>query len=95
MARKRMISREVTVNNLILLCLDTHTCEPSNIACVIYGKIAEPKKLLEKAREKMETENFKVVEVVSNKEEKVRYGMSVEDFMKHAWRLKEEEIEND
>lgn len=95
MARKRMISREVTVNNLILLCLDTQTCEPSNAACVIYGKITDSRKLLEQARDKMETSTFKVVEVVSNKEEQVRYGMGVEEFMKHAHRVKEEEKEND
>lgn len=93
-----MVTRTLTITKAICLCLDVTTVEPLNICVEISGVFKDEKKLLAKIKELKETDDLKVVKIVSVDAKEDIYGMTEQDFMANAIKLeprKKEEKEKE
>lgn len=66
------------------MCLDIETGEPCNKSVVVPRNCKDDEKLLKKVKEVLETENLKPVHIVDKEEIKTLYGMTEQEFIKHA-----------
>ena len=84
MARIPMVTR--TINNTVcnLLVADTEMGELKNISVTVPRTYKDEKKLAKVAFAAAETDTVKPVQLISSQIEGVLYGMSEEDFIKHA-----------
>lgn len=85
--RESMVTRTVNGTKVTVLAMDTVTCEPSNETYEIGGQYTNDEKLLKKVRKEHDTENFKVVKILSVESFEKRYGMKESDFIAHAVEL--------
>ena len=85
--RESMVTRTVLGTKVTVLAMDTVSCEPSNVTYEIGGQYTNDEKLLKKVRKEHDTEDFKVVKIVSVEPFEKRYGMKESDFIAHAEEL--------
>ena len=84
MARKRMVTRTVTITTAMALCLNIETAEPENVTLDIPGKFGSDKALLDHFGAVYNTDKKKAVTIVSKEEKEVKYGMPETDFITKA-----------
>mgnify|MGYP001625188953 CR=1 FL=1 len=84
MARKRMVTRTVTITTATALCLNVETAEPENVTLDIPGKFGSDGVLLDHFGGVYNTDKKKAVTIVSKEEKEVKYGMTESDFIKQA-----------
>lgn len=87
MARKPMVTRSIKSTVVNALCLNVETAEPSNESFELARTYATEDKLMKALKENYETETLKIVHVVDTHEKETLYGMSENEFMKHAVEL--------
>lgn len=85
--RESMVTRTVLGTKVTVLAMDTVSCEPSNVTYEIGGQYINDEKLLKKVRKEHDTEDFKVVKILSVDSFEKRYGMKESDFIAHAEEL--------
>lgn len=85
--RDSMVTRTVLGTKVTVLAMDTVSCEPSNVTYEIGGQHTNDEKLLKKVRKEHDTEDFKIVKIVSVDPFVKRYGMKESDFIAHAAEL--------
>lgn len=85
--RESMVTRTVLGTKVTVLAMDTVSCEPCNATYEIGGQHINDEKLLTKVRKEHDTEDFKVVKIVSVEPFEKRYGMKESDFIDHAVEL--------
>lgn len=66
------------------MCLDIETGEPCNKSVVVPRTYKDDEKLLKKVKEVLETEILKPVYIVDKEEIETLYGMTEQEFIKHA-----------
>ena len=88
MAKERFITRTIKTTEVIVLGMNTVTCEPFNEAVTLAGTYGNTekaqKKILAEAKEKIETEEKVVVKIVGVTEKETLYKVKEEDFIKIA-----------
>lgn len=84
MARKKMVTRTIITTEVTVLCLDIDTAEPCNKSIKLAGKFKSEQKLLQSAKNVLETDKVKVVHIVDTREEVALYGMSEDLFIEEA-----------
>lgn len=82
--RKRYVTRTIVGTKANVLCLNTRTVEPYNKDFTISGTFDNDENLLKALRKGYETEEEKLVQIVSVTPETVRYGMEEEKFIAMA-----------
>ena len=84
MARVPVVTRTIKSTKCIIMGVDIQTGEVENKAIILPRTYADDAKMLRKAKEKAETETFKVVQVVSYEVLEQKYGMPEEKFVELA-----------
>ena len=85
MARKRMVTRTITMTTVEVMCVDVETKEIVNRQYEVSGSyVYQPDKLLKIVKLEHETPTFKVVDLQNSYEQEVVYGMDETDFIKYA-----------
>jgi hypothetical protein len=84
MARAPMVTRTITTTECVVLCLEVAKAEPFNKAVTLPRTYTDDKKLLEKVREIVDTNEVKAVHIVSKKEVETLYGMTEQKFIENA-----------
>lgn len=84
MARIPMVTRTITTTKAIVMCLDIESGEPCNKSVVVLRTYNDDETLLKKVKEVLETETLKPVQIVGKEEIKTLYGMTEQEFIKHA-----------
>ena len=84
MARIPMVTRTITSTKAIVMCLDIESGEPCNKSVVVLRTYKDDETLLKKVKEVLETEMLKPVSIVGKEEIKTLYGMTEQEFIKHA-----------
>ena len=88
MAKERFITRTIKTTEVIVLGMDTVTCEPFNEAVTLAGTYdateKAQKKMLAEAKAKIETDEKAVVKIISIIEKETLYKVKEEDFIKIA-----------
>ena len=84
MARIPMVTRTITTTKAIVLCLDIESGEPCNKSVVVPRTYKDDETLLKKVKEVLETETLKPVHIVGKEEIETLYGMTEQEFIKHA-----------
>lgn len=85
--RESMVTRTVVGTKVTVLAMDTVSCEPSNVTYKVVGQHTNDEKLLKKVRKEHDTENFKLVKILSVEPFEKRYGMKESDFIALAEEL--------
>lgn len=86
MARIKMITRTMEKTTAEVMRLNIDTAEVNTMTFEVTGNYTDVE-LLTKLKELYETENEKLVHIVSNDCKEVLMGMSEEDFAKYAKEL--------
>ena len=85
MARKRMVTRTLTITYAEVMCVNVETAEVTVNEYEINGSYScQPDKLLKRLKLEHETPTIKVVAIQKMHEEEVVYGMEEEKFMVYA-----------
>ena len=84
MARTPMVTRTITTTKAIVMCLDIESGEPCNKSVVVLRTYKDDETLLKKVKEVLETETLKPVSIVGKEEIETLYGMTEQEFIKHA-----------
>lgn len=87
MARKPMVTRTIQSTKVVVLCLDTEKCEPYNDVVELSRTYKDDKTLLKKVAEVIDNDTHKAVKIVSSEVIDGVYGMTENDFLKHAKKL--------
>lgn len=87
MARERMVTRTINVNEIEAMCVDTNTCEVSIKTLELTGDILTEDKALKMLKKEYETDTLKVVSIQSMNVREELYGMKEIDFLKVASKL--------
>ena len=88
MARERIVSRTINVLCATALCVEVSTQTTKNVELELTG-VGElsSEQILKALRKEYETDNLKVVTVLSTSKREELYGMREVDFLKYAHRL--------
>ena len=84
MARKPMVTRTFKTTKVVALCMDVVNCEPVNKEATLPRTYADEKKLMKATKDAIETDEIKVVQIVSKEEIETLYGMEEQDFINNA-----------
>ena len=84
--KKEMFTRTITSKEVEVLMLNIETAEPHNEVITVSAKISDDK-MLSFLRENYETETERICDIVATKVTSERYALSLEDFMKYAYRV--------
>lgn len=84
MARAPMVTRTISTTNATLMMVDTTAGEVFNKDVVLPRTYEDEKAVLKAAKKVYETDEHKVVQVVSTSVAETLYGMSEADFIAHA-----------
>lgn len=87
MARERMVTRTIEAKVVTVLCIDTETAEPENRKVEISGNFKDEKSILKAIKKLIETEDFKVVKVVTTETIKALYKMPETEFIANATKV--------
>ena len=88
MARERIVSRTINVLCATALCVEVSTATTKNVELELTG-VGEltSEQILKALRKEYETDNLKVVTILSTSKREELYGMREVDFLKYAHRL--------
>lgn len=88
MARERAVTRTITVLSATALCVEVLTATTKNVELELTG-VGEltTEQILKALRKEYESDNFKVVTILSTSKREELYGMREVDFLKYAHRL--------
>ena len=95
MARIPMVTRTIVTTKANVMCLNIVTGEPFNKEVILPRTYKDEKSLMKKVSELVDTEEVKAVHVVSKEEVETLYGMTEQDFIKHAEVLPPRDIKPD
>lgn len=84
MARIPMVTRTITTTKTNVMCLDIESGEPCNKQVVVPRTYKDDEALLKKVKPVLETETLKPVHIVGKEEIETLYGMTEQEFIKHA-----------
>ena len=84
MARTPMVTRTIVTTKANVLCLNIEQGEPFNKLVEIPRTYKTDEELLNKVKSVSETETEKCVHIVDKEEIETLYGMTEQDFIKHA-----------
>ena len=84
MAREPMVTRTFKTTKVVALCMDVVNCEPVNKEATLPRNYADEKKLMKATKAAIETNEIKVVQIVSAEEIETLYGMKEQDFINNA-----------
>lgn len=84
MAREPMVTRTFKTTKVVALCMDVVNCEPVNKEATLPRTYADEKKLMKATKAAIETNEIKVVQIVSTEEIETLYGMKEQDFINAA-----------
>lgn len=84
MAREPMVTRTFKTTKVVALCMDVVNCEPVNKEATLPRTYADEKKLMKATKAAIETDEIKVVQIVSAEEIETLYGMKEQDFINSA-----------
>ena len=87
MARVRMVTRGIKVNECETMCVNTETCEVATHYFELTGDEYTPEQALKAIKKLYETDTLKVVMVNSISVREDLYGMLETDFLKVAHKL--------
>lgn len=89
--RKRMVTRTIVSTDVTVICLNIETAEPTNATYTVAGQYDQKdyQKLLNKLKAKYDTDEVKLVSIVSTVKKEEVYGMAEDEFMAQAKRLDE------
>ena len=82
--RKPMVTRTITTTTYSVMCLDVSTATVSTVDFTLNGEQVATDKALKALKAEMETDTLKVVHIESATETTKLYGMSEQDFIRHA-----------
>ena len=84
MARVPMVTRTIVTTKVNVMCLDVQVGEPCNKVIIVPRTYKDDEALMKKVRPLIETETIKAVHIVDKEEIETLYGMTEQDFIKHA-----------
>jgi len=84
MARVPMVTRTITTTKAIVMCLDVEAGEPFNKEVIVPRTYKDNEFLMKTVKPIIETDTVKPVYIVDKTEIETMYGMSEQDFIKHA-----------
>ena len=84
MAREPMVTRTFKTTKVVALCMDAVNCEPINKEATLPRVYKDEKKLMKATKAAIETNEIKVVQIVSTEEVETLYGMKEQDFIDSA-----------
>ena len=84
--RKPMVTRTFTTMEVVATVLNVKTQAVAQKTLTL-SRVYPEKKILAKTQEMYDTEDEKVVHIISTKEVEDLYGMDEADFLKHAKKL--------
>lgn len=84
MARVRMVTRTVTTQKVVALCLNIETAEPSNEVFEVPVNIKGEDNILKFLRKNEKDSKVKVVSINNITTDEHLYGMPEIEFIKHA-----------
>ena len=90
MARKPMVTRTIVTTEVNAMCLDVTRGEPFNKLIVLPRAYKDNIKLLKQLQAEYDTDELKVVHIVSKKEVETLYGMTETEFINNAMKLNPE-----
>lgn len=86
MSRERMVTRTIPVTTVTALFVNADSQKVFTHEIILSGRYKDNKVLM-KALESSETDNCKVVRVISTKVEEILYGMTEQEFILSAKKL--------
>lgn len=89
MARVPMVTRTITTTKAIVMCVDVEAGEPFNMEVTVPRTYKDSESLLKTVKPIVETETIKAVYIVDKTEIETLYGMTEQEFIKHASELPE------
>ena len=90
MPRVPQVTRTFQTTKVTVLCLDIETGEPFNDYLVLPRTYKDEKAMLKQVEEVVNTDTVRAVHIVDSEVHKIRYGMSEQEFIKHANVLEKE-----
>ena len=90
MPRVPQVTRTIQTTKVTVLCLDIETGEPFNDYLVLPRTYKDEKAMLKQVEEVVNTDAVRAVHIVDSEVQKIKYGMSEQEFIKHANVLEEE-----
>lgn len=90
MPRVPQVTRTFQTTKVTVLCLDIETGEPFNDYLVLPRTYKDEKAMLKQVEEVVNTDAVRAVHIVDSEVEKIRYGMSEQEFIQHAKVIDEE-----
>lgn len=84
MARVPQVTRTIVTTKTNVMCLNIVTGEPFNKEVILPRTYKDEKSLMKKVSELVDTDEVKAVHVVSKEEVETLYGMTEQEFIKHA-----------
>lgn len=87
MARKPMVTRTITTTNVIAMTVNVQEGETHTESFTLPRTYSDEAKLLKALKSQHETEEVKIVAILSKEESETLYGMDEHDFIAHAVKL--------
>lgn len=84
MAREPMVTRTFKTTKVVAMCMNVVNCESINKEATLPRTYADEKKLMKATKAAIETNEIKVVQIVSTEEIETLYGMKEQDFINNA-----------
>ncbi len=84
MARKRMVTRTILTTKVNALCMDTVSCEACNKDIVLPRTYKDKNKVLKAVKDAVDTDTFKVVDIVDVSTVETLYGMDEQKFINES-----------
>lgn len=91
MARQPMVTRTIKSTKVVALCINIETAEPFNDVILLPRTYKNEKHILDSAKKARDTEEEKVVSICEAEVITGLYGMTEQEFLKHADKLPERE----
>lgn len=89
MARVPMVTRTITTTKAVVMCVNVEAGEPFNKVVTVQRTYKDKESLLKVVKPLIETETIKAVHIVDKTEIETLYGMTEQEFIKHATVLPE------
>ena len=90
MPRIPQVTRTIQTTKVTVLCLDIETGEPFNDYLVLPRAYKDEKAMLKQVEEVINTDTVRAVHIVDSEVQKIKYGMTEQEFIKHANVLEKE-----
>ena len=90
MPRIPQVTRTIQTTEVTVLCLDIETGELFNDYLVLPRTYKDEKAMLKQIEEVINTDTVRAVHIVDSEVQKIKYGMTEQEFIKHANVLEKE-----